>query len=215
MPTAYEKLDKTLFFPLAPSAALPDVVAGRDKQDAAGTSAVGMPLGIPAAGLPAAGSERPRRDLRRAERSRQPDCPVGTRITVELLLRARCAPSAMNRPPGVIVVVTTRRCSQNLPTFPAIRPRCGIGARWRASSARDLTRIPVSWPSLRLVGDGRFGRLPENLLSRTMPRGWGRVDGRISPQRAGEGRSQYSGTAGVRRTAERDSDRVSGRDPGA
>ena len=208
------KTSKTLFFLLgALLAALLTWWLAGDKQAAAGTSAVGMPAaGISAAGLPAAG-ERSALDViatRTSVRAYR-DCPVGA-DTVELLLRAAmAAPSAMNRQPWVFVVVDDK----------ALLQKFADSLQYAKMAASAPLAVVVCGPHpqsgrfRRLVGDGRFGRFREP-ASRSACRGaGGGVDGRISPQRAGEGRSQYSGTAGVRRTAERDSDRVSGRDPGA
>lgn len=209
------KTSKTLFFLLgALLAALLTWWLAGDKQAAAGTSAVGMPAaGISAAGLPAAG-ERSALDViatRTSVRAYR-DCPVGA-DTVELLLRAAmAAPSAMNRQPWVFVVVDDKALLQKFADSLQYA-KMAASAPLAVVVCADLTRNPGA--SGGLVGDGRFGRFREP-ASRGPRRGaGGGMDGRISPQRAGEGRPHYSGTSGIRRAAECDSDRVSGRDPGA
>ena len=200
------KTSKTLFFLLgALLAALLTWWLAGDKQAAAGTSAVGMPAaGISAAGLPAAG-ERSALDViatRTSVRAYR-DCPVGA-DTVELLLRAAmAAPSAMNRQPWVFVVVDDKALLQKFADSLQYA-KMAASAPLAVVVCADLTRNPGAsgdwW-----VMDARGPRRGAG----------GGMDRRISPQRAGEGRPHYSGTSGIRRAAECDSDRVSGRDPGA
>ena len=212
------KTSKTLFFLLgALLAALLTWWLAGGKQAAAGTSAVGMPAaGISAAGLPAAG-ERSALDViatRTSVRAYR-DCPVGA-DTVELLLRAAmAAPSAMNRQPWVFVVVDDKALLQKFADSLQYA-KMAASAPLAVVVCADLTRNPgASGDWWVMDASGKQGRFREPASRGPRRRAGGGMDGRISPQRAGEGRPYYSGTSGIRRAAECDSDRVSGRDPGA
>lgn len=209
------KTSKTLFFLLgALLAALLTWWLAGGKQAAAGTSAVGMPAaGISAAGLPAAG-ERSALDViatRTSVRAYR-DCPVGA-DTVELLLRAAmAAPSAMNRQPWAFVVVDDKALLQKFADSLQYA-KMAASAPLAVVVCADLTRNPGASGDWWVMDASAAS---ENLLLAAHAVGLGGgMDRRISPQRAGEGRPHYSGTSGIRRAAECDSDRVSGPDPGA
>lgn len=205
------KTSKTLFFLLgALLAALLTWWLAGGKQAAAGTSAVGMPAaGISAAGLPAAG-ERSALDViatRTSVRAYR-DCPVGA-DTVELLLRAAmAAPSAMNRQPWVFVVVDDKALLQKFADSLQYA-KMAASAPLAVVVCADLTRNPGASGDWWVMDASAAS---ENLLLAAHAVGLGAVWTGVYPRSE---RPHYSGTSGIRRAAECNSDRVSGPDPGA